>query len=73
MIHRKVKSCDSYFTIQVNQTIMLHALNLYSDACQLFLNKTSGKNAKRINTGKLRTNKNLPITDIDVKISRQRY
>ena len=29
-----------FFTIYVNQTIMFYALNLYSDTCQLFLNKT---------------------------------
>ena len=34
-----------HFTIYVNQIIMLYALNLYSDVCQLFLNKT-GKNNK---------------------------
>ena len=39
-------SCNcygKYFTIHVNQTIMLYDLNLYSKVCQLFLNKT-GKN-----------------------------
>jgi len=30
----------NHFTTYVNQTIMLYALKLYSDACQLFLNKT---------------------------------
>ena len=30
----------NHFTVYVNQTIMLYTLNLYSDACQLFLNKT---------------------------------
>lgn len=33
-------SCGNYFTIYVNQTIMPYALNLHSDVCQLFLNKT---------------------------------
>ena len=28
----------------VNQTIMLYALNVYSDICQLFLNKTGERN-----------------------------
>ena len=31
---------NKHFTIYVNQTIMLYALNSYSDVCQLFLNKT---------------------------------
>ena len=31
--------CGNHFTVYVNQTIMLYALNLYSDVCQLFLNK----------------------------------
>lgn len=30
----------NHFVIFVNQAIMLYALNLYSDVCQLFLNKT---------------------------------
>lgn len=33
-----------HLTIYVNQTIMLYAFNLYTDACQLFLNNTGGKN-----------------------------
>ena len=32
-----------HFTVDVNQTTMLYALNLDSDECQLFLNKTGGK------------------------------
>ena len=32
-----------HFTTYVNKTIMLYTLNLYSDVCQLFLNKTGGK------------------------------
>lgn len=28
------------------QTIMLYILNLYSDVCQLFLNKIGGKSTK---------------------------
>ena len=35
--------CGNCFTVYVNQTITLYALNLQSDVCQLFLNKT-GKN-----------------------------
>ena len=35
--------CGNHFTIYVNQTIMLRALNSYSDVCQLLFNKT-GKN-----------------------------
>ena len=34
--------CSNNFTINV-QTIMLHTLNLYSDMCQLYLNKTGEK------------------------------
>ena len=34
--------CGNHFTIYVNHTIMLYALNLHSDVCQLFLN-TTGK------------------------------
>ena len=30
----------------INETIMIHALNLYSGACQLFLNKTGKKRTK---------------------------
>lgn len=30
---------DISFTISVNQTVMLYVLNLYSDICQLVLNK----------------------------------
>ena len=29
-----------FFMIYVNQTIIFYVLNLYSDTCQLFLNKT---------------------------------
>lgn len=32
-----------YFTTHVNQTIMVYALNLFSDICLLFLNKTGQK------------------------------
>ena len=35
---------DNHFTIYVNQTTMLYTFNLYSYACQLFLNKTGIKN-----------------------------
>ena len=35
--------CDNHFTIYINQTTMLHILNLYSGICQLFLNKTKKK------------------------------
>lgn len=35
--------CDNHFTMYVNQTLKLYALNLYSDVCQLFFNKTGGK------------------------------
>lgn len=38
-----VSYCDNHFTVYVNQAIMLYILNLYSDICPLFLNKT-GKN-----------------------------
>lgn len=34
--------CGNPFTINVTQTIMLFALNLHSEDCQLFLNKTGG-------------------------------
>lgn len=33
----------NHFTNYINKTIMLYALNLYSDACQFFLNKTGKK------------------------------
>ena len=36
--------CGDHFTIHVNQTIMLYILNLYSDVCQLYLNKTEKTN-----------------------------
>ena len=32
--------CGNHFAINENQTILLYALNLYSDACHLFLNIT---------------------------------
>ena len=32
-----INYCGNYFTIHVNQTIVLYALN--NDVCQLFLNK----------------------------------
>lgn len=31
--------CGNHFTIYVSQIIMLYALDLHSDICQLFLNK----------------------------------
>ena len=31
--------CGNHFALYVNQTIMLDALNLHSDVCQIFLNK----------------------------------
>ena len=34
------KHCDNHFPTYVNQTIMLYTLNIYTDVCQLFLNKT---------------------------------
>ena len=34
------KHCDNHFPLYVNQTIMLYTLNIYTDVCQLFLNKT---------------------------------
>ena len=52
--------CNNHFTIYVNQTIMLYTLNLYSDVCQLFLNKTGNiflKQHKRTNQTKLTKNK----------------
>ena len=39
--------CGSHFTIYIIQTVMLYALNLYSDVCQLFLNKNGGKTGKK--------------------------
>ena len=35
---------NNHFTIYVNQTTMLYTFNLYSNVCQLFLNKTGIKN-----------------------------
>lgn len=35
--------CGNHFAIYVSQIMMLHALNLYSAICQLYLNKTMGK------------------------------
>lgn len=34
--------CGNHVTIHINQTIMLHALNIF-DVCQLFLSKTGRK------------------------------
>ena len=39
--------CGKYFTVHVNQTIMLYALKSYSDVCQLFLNKTGKNNLEK--------------------------
>ena len=39
--------CHKHFTIYVNQTIMVYALNSYSIVCQLFLNKTGDKKCLR--------------------------
>ena len=39
--------CDNHFTIYMNQTFMLYALNIDNDVCQLFLNKTRGGNNKK--------------------------
>lgn len=36
-------NCGNHFTEHVNETIMLCALNLYSDVSQLFLNKIGGE------------------------------
>ena len=38
--------CGNHFTIYVNQTITLYALNLPNDVHQLFLNKTGGNKRK---------------------------
>ena len=38
--------CGNTIPTHVNQTIMLYTLNLYSDVCQLHLNKTGGKTHK---------------------------
>lgn len=40
--------CGNYFTIYVNQAIMLYTFNLHSDMYQLFLNKTVKKKFKNI-------------------------
>ena len=37
----------NHFIIYVNQTIMLYALNLYSDVCQWLLNETGKKNQNK--------------------------
>lgn len=31
--------CGKHFTVYVNRTTMLYALNVHSDTCQFFLNK----------------------------------
>lgn len=36
--------CGNQFMIYVSHTIMVYILNLYTDVCQLFLNKTGKKN-----------------------------
>ena len=38
----------NHFTIYVNQTIMMKALKLYGEVCQLFLNKTGNNNSTYI-------------------------
>ena len=44
MMHAKQTFCSNSSTIHVIQTTMLYTFNLYSYACQLFLNKTGIKN-----------------------------
>ena len=39
----KPQGKPNHFTVYVSQVITSYALNLYSDRCQLFLNKTGGK------------------------------
>lgn len=39
---------DNHSTIYVTQTVMPYTLNLYSDVCQLFLNKTGKKKVSEI-------------------------
>ena len=39
--------CGHHFLININQTSMLCALNLYSEVCQSFLNK-SGEKLKEV-------------------------
>ena len=41
--------CGNYFTIYVNQTLMLYSLNL-EIVCQLFFSKTGKKILKKIET-----------------------
>lgn len=41
--------CGNHFTIYVNKTIMLYVLNLYTDGCEIFLNKTGKKITKKEN------------------------
>ena len=43
--------CGYHFTMYVNQTIMLYALNLYSDVCQSFFNTTGKSQNELPNTG----------------------
>ena len=43
----------NHFTIDVNETIMLCNLNLHSDVCQLFLNKTGNKQEEFNKSSKL--------------------
>lgn len=38
----------NHFTVYVDQTIMLYALNLHSDICQLFLNKIGKERFEKI-------------------------
>lgn len=35
--------CGNHSAIYINQNIMLYTLNLYSNICQLLLNKLGGK------------------------------
>lgn len=37
---RSMLTEPNQFTVHINQTIILNSLNVYSDICQLFLNRT---------------------------------
>lgn len=64
-----------YFTIYVNQTLLLCNLNLYRNVCQLFLNKIGKKEVKKgiitmlhqIDNMKKRNYKKEPMEMIELK------
>ena len=55
--HKSIEPIMVIISQHVNETLMLYALNLYSDVCELFLNKTR-KNRNKGKTRNFQINEN---------------